>query len=89
MPKATLAALGKNKAALKAVLLYHVVKGSVPASKVVTLESATTLDAGKTVKITVSGKTVKVNGATVTTADVMASNGIIHVINKVLIPSGM
>ena len=71
------------------MLLYHVVKGSVPASKVVTLESATTLDAGKTVKITVSGKTVKVNGATVTTADVMASNGIIHVINKVLIPSGM
>jgi uncharacterized surface protein with fasciclin (FAS1) repeats len=89
VPKATLVALGKNKAELKAVLLYHVVKGSVPASKVVTLTSATTLDAGKTVKIAVSGKTVKIDGATVTTADVMASNGIIHVINKVLIPSGM
>jgi uncharacterized surface protein with fasciclin (FAS1) repeats len=89
VPKATLAALGKNKAELKAVLLYHVVKGSVPASKVVTLTSAKTLDGGKTVKITVSGKTVEVNGAKVITADVMASNGIIHVINKVLIPSGM
>ena len=86
VPKATLAALGKNKAELKAVLLYHVVKGRVPASKVVTLKTATTLDGGKTVKITVSGTTVKVNGAKVVTADVMASNGIIHVIDKVLIP---
>jgi uncharacterized surface protein with fasciclin (FAS1) repeats len=89
VPKATLAALGKDKAALKAVLLYHVVKGSVPAAKVVTLTSAKTLDGGKTVKITVTGKTVKVNGAKVVTADVKASNGIIHVIDKVLIPSGM
>jgi len=89
VPKATLAALGKDKAALKAVLLYHVVKGSVPAAKVVTLTSAKTLDGGKTVKITVVGKTVKVNGAKVVTADVKASNGIIHVIDKVLIPSGM
>ena len=89
VPKATLAALGKDKAALKAVLLYHVVKGSVPASKVVTLTSAKTLDGGKAVKITVVGKTVKVNGAKVVTADVKASNGIIHVIDKVLIPSGM
>jgi len=89
VPKATLAALGKDKAALKAVLLYHVVKGSVPASKVVKLTSAKTLDGGKTVKITVSGSTVKVNGAKVVTADVKASNGIIHVIDKVLIPSGM
>ena len=71
------------------MLLYHVVKGSVPAAKVVTLTSAKTLDGGKTVKITVTGKTVKVNGAKVVTADVKASNGIIHVIDKVLIPSGM
>jgi uncharacterized surface protein with fasciclin (FAS1) repeats len=89
VPKATLAALGKDKAALKSVLLYHVVKGSVPASKVVTLTSAKTLDEGKTVKITVTGKTVKVNGAKVVTADIKTSNGIIHVIDKVLIPSGM
>lgn len=89
LPKATLAALGKNKAELKDVLLYHVVSGAVPASKVVTLKTAKTLDNGKTVRISVSGKTVRVDGATVTTADVKASNGIIHVINKVLIPSGM
>jgi uncharacterized surface protein with fasciclin (FAS1) repeats len=87
VPKATLDALGKDKALLKAVLLYHVVKGKVPASQVVMLKTAKTLDSGKTVKITVSGSTVKVNGAKVVTADVKASNGIIHVIDKVLIPA--
>jgi uncharacterized surface protein with fasciclin (FAS1) repeats len=89
VPKATLDSLAKNTAELKAVLLYHVVAGKVPASKVVTLTTARTLDAGKTVKISVAGKTVKVNGATVTKPDVMASNGVIHVVNKVLIPTGM
>jgi uncharacterized surface protein with fasciclin (FAS1) repeats len=89
VPKATLAALGKNTAELKAVLLYHVVSGDVPASKVVMLKSAKTLDGGKTVAISVSGTTVKVNGAKVVTADVKASNGLIHVIDRVLIPSGM
>jgi uncharacterized surface protein with fasciclin (FAS1) repeats len=89
VPKATLAALGKDKAQLKAVLLYHVVKGRVPASKVMSLTSAKTLDGGKTVTIGVTGKTVRVNGAKVVTADVMTSNGIIHVIDRVLIPSGM
>jgi uncharacterized surface protein with fasciclin (FAS1) repeats len=85
VPKATLAALAKDKAKLRAVLLYHVVKGDVTAAKVVKLRSAKTLE-GKAVAIRVSGGKVHVGGATVTKADVMASNGVIHVINKVLIP---
>ena len=85
LPKATLAALAKNKAKLRSVLLYHVVKGNVSAAKVVTLRSAKTLN-GKSVSIRVTGGKVSVGGARVTTADVKASNGVIHVVNKVLIP---
>jgi uncharacterized surface protein with fasciclin (FAS1) repeats len=86
VPKATLNALAKDKAKLKAVLLYHVVKGKVPAAKVVKLTSAKTLN-GASVKIAVKGGKVYLNGSTrVTKTDVMASNGIIHVINKVLLP---
>src|SRR5690242_3557692 len=85
VPKATLAALGKNKAKLRAVLLYHVVKGKVTAAQVVKLTSAKTLE-GTPVSIRVANGKVVVGGATVTKADVLASNGVIHVINKVLIP---
>jgi uncharacterized surface protein with fasciclin (FAS1) repeats len=85
VPKATLAALAKNKAKLRAVLLYHVVKGKVTAAQVVKLTSAKTLE-GKPVSIRVANGKVVVGGATVTKADVLASNGVIHVINKVLIP---
>jgi uncharacterized surface protein with fasciclin (FAS1) repeats len=85
VPKATLTALLKDKAKLKAVLLYHVVKGKVTAAQVVKLKSATTLEGG-TVPIKVSGGKVYVDGAQVVKADVAASNGVIHVINKVLIP---
>jgi uncharacterized surface protein with fasciclin (FAS1) repeats len=85
VPKATLAALAKNKAELKAVLLYHVVKGKVTASQASMLTSATTLE-GASLPIHVSGGKVYVGGAQVIKADVMASNGVIHVINKVLIP---
>ena len=89
VPKATLAKLGKNPALLKKVLLYHVVKGAVPASTVVTLngKSVKTMS-GNSVKIKVAGGNVFLNGSTkVIKTDVMASNGIIHVINKVLIPA--
>jgi uncharacterized surface protein with fasciclin (FAS1) repeats len=85
VPKSTLAALGKNKAMLRSVLLYHVVKGNVTAAKVVKLRSAKTLN-GQAVPIRVAGRNVFVGGARVTTADVKASNGVIHVVNKVLIP---
>jgi transforming growth factor-beta-induced protein len=85
VPKATLAALAKNKAKLRAVLLYHVVKGKVTAAQAMKLRSAKTLN-GKSVSIRVKAGKVIVGGATVTKADVSASNGVIHVINKVLIP---
>ena len=64
MPKATLATLAKNKAKLKAVLLYHVAAGSVTAAKVVKLKSVKTLK-GHSVAIRVSGGKVYVGGARV------------------------
>ena len=85
LPKKTLNGLLHNKAKLKAVLLYHVVSGKVTAADVVKLTSAKTLG-GKAVRIRVSGSNVFVNQAKVTTPDVMASNGVIHVVNRVLIP---
>ena len=88
VPKATLAKLGANPALLKKVLLYHVVSGKVPAGTVVTLngKSAKTVN-GAAVKISVKGGKVYLNGSTlVTKTDIKASNGIIHVINKVLLP---
>jgi uncharacterized surface protein with fasciclin (FAS1) repeats len=85
VPKATLKALAADKAKLRAVLLYHVVSGRVTAAKVTKLRSAKTLN-GATVQIRVRGGMVYVNGARVVKPDVSASNGVIHVINKVLIP---
>ncbi len=87
VPAATLAALKADPDKLRAVLTYHVVPGTVPASKVVTLngKSVKTVE-GSTVKITVRGKSVKVNNAQVTKTDINAKNGVIHVINNVLIP---
>ena len=86
VPKATLTALRHDKAKLKAVLLYHVIKGRVPASKVTGLQSAKTVE-GASVKITVRGSRVHLNRSTrVIKTDVVASNGIIHVIDKVLLP---
>ncbi len=89
LPKSTLTAVGKNPALLKKVLTYHVVKGEAPAAKVVTLngKSVKTLE-GQRVKIAVRGGKVYLNGSTrVTKTDVMAANGVIHVINRVLIPA--
>jgi len=86
VPKKTLTALGKDKAMLKRVLLYHVVKGEVKAAQVVKLKSAKTLE-GSSVKIAVRNGKVYVNKARVTTTDVLASNGVIHVIDTVLIPA--
>ncbi len=85
VPKSTLTALLRNKAKLRAVLLYHVVAGKVTSSEVVKLRSAKTLN-GKSVRIRVTGGSVFVGAAKVTKPDVMASNGVIHVINRVLIP---
>ena len=87
VPKATLNALLQDKAKLKAVLLYHVLAGKLTATKVVKLRSAKTLN-GASVQFRVAGSKVFVNTARVTKTDIMASNGVIHVINRVLIPAG-
>lgn len=86
--KATLNKVASDPALLKKALLYHVVKGKVPAKTVVTLDgkSAETL-AGASGKISIRGGKVFLDGSTrVVTRDVMASNGVIHVIDKVLLP---
>jgi uncharacterized surface protein with fasciclin (FAS1) repeats len=85
VPKRTLNALAKDKAQLKAVLLYHVVKGKVPASKVVMLDSAKTVNGARVTFDVRKGK-VYVNDARVTKPDIKASNGIVHQINRVLLP---
>jgi uncharacterized surface protein with fasciclin (FAS1) repeats len=74
----------ENKEKLKAILL-HVVSGDVTSAQVVKLSSATTIN-GQDLKLTVNDGTVMVNDATVVKADVLASNGVIHVIDTVLLP---
>lgn len=85
LPKGTLENLLKDKETLKKVLLYHVVSGKVMASDVVNLKSASTLE-GDNVKIKTVDGNVMINNAKVIKADVGASNGVIHVIDTVLIP---
>jgi uncharacterized surface protein with fasciclin (FAS1) repeats len=85
VPKATLDALAKDKAKLRSVLLYHVAEGKLTAKKVVKRKSIKTLN-GQRVRVKVRGGKVFVGGARVVTPNVRASNGVIHVINKVLIP---
>ena len=85
VPKKTLDALGANPEKLKAVLLYHVAKGELRAERVVKRSSIKTLN-GASLKVKVRGQTVKINNASVQEANVDASNGVIHVINRVLIP---
>lgn len=75
----------ENKAQLTAVLTYHVVAGKVLAADVVKLSSATTVQGGE-VKINAAGGSVKVNDATVTATDIAGSNGVIHVIDTVILP---
>jgi uncharacterized surface protein with fasciclin (FAS1) repeats len=85
VPKSTLAVLGKDRAKLRSVLLYHVAKRRLTAAKVVKRHSIKTLN-GQRVRVRVRGGKVFINRARVVTPDVMASNGVIHVINRVLIP---
>ncbi len=85
VPKGTLKSLAKHKAKLRAVLLSHVVAGKVPSSEVVMMKSVKTVN-GKSIRIRTSNGSVYVNTAKVTKPDVNASNGVIHVINRVLIP---
>lgn len=85
LPAGTVEKLLKDKEKLKQILLYHVVKGKVTSKEVVKLDSAETL-AGQKLPIKVEDGTVHVGAAKVVKADVAASNGVIHVIDTVLIP---
>jgi len=85
VPKKTLRALSRNKTKLRAVLLHHVADGRIGSADVVKLRSARMLD-GTKVRIRVRGGNVFVDKAKVVTPDVEASNGVIHVVNRVLIP---
>jgi uncharacterized surface protein with fasciclin (FAS1) repeats len=84
IPKADLDALLKDKARLTAVLTYHVVPGKVMAADVTKLKEAKTVQGG-TLKIDTT-KGVKVDNATVVKTDIEASNGVIHVIDAVVMP---
>lgn len=86
IPAKDLEALLADKAALTKVLTYHVIAGNVPAATVTTLTEATSLEGSKIAIKVVDGK-VMLNGASeVTATDIAASNGVIHVINTVLMP---
>lgn len=74
----------RTSRSLKSALLYHVVAGKVTSAKVVKLTSAKTAS-GQSVRIRVAGSNVFVNGAKGIKPDVMASNGVIHVVNRILI----
>ncbi|MEO1584195.1 MAG: fasciclin domain-containing protein [Planctomycetota bacterium] len=88
LPAGTVETLLKpeNIDTLKAILLYHVVSGDVRAAQVVNLDAAGTLN-GQRVGIDTSGNGVRIDGANVVQADVLATNGTIHVIDRVLMPS--
>lgn len=87
LPPGTVDSLLKpeNKAKLQAILTYHVVAGKVPSSEAVKLTSASTVN-GKPLKLDASSGSLKVGGAQVVKPDVQASNGVIHVIDAVILP---
>jgi len=75
----------ENKDQLAAILTYHVVPGKVMAADVVKLDEAATVN-GKMIDVSVAGDKVMANDATVTKTDIEASNGVIHVIDSVILP---
>jgi uncharacterized surface protein with fasciclin (FAS1) repeats len=87
LPKGTVENLLKpeNKAQLQALLTYHVVPGNVMAADVVKLNEARTAN-GASLPIVVAGNTVKVDEAKVVQTDIVCSNGVIHVIDRVVMP---
>jgi uncharacterized surface protein with fasciclin (FAS1) repeats len=88
LPAGTVESLLKpeNKEKLKGILTYHVVPGSVKAAQVVTMTSAKTVN-GDTVAFKAQNNAVKVDQANVVKADIVASNGVIHVVDAVLMPN--
>jgi uncharacterized surface protein with fasciclin (FAS1) repeats len=87
LPEGTVSTLlePENRDDLVAVLTYHVIPASLPAAEVVKYDEAETVN-GANITIDASGSGVMVNGANVTATDVMATNGVIHVVDAVLLP---
>lgn len=87
LPEGTVASLLKpeNKDKLVSILTYHVVPGEVLAADAAKLSSAKTVN-GEELSIKVAGGKVMIDNATVTAADIMTTNGVIHVIDHVLLP---
>jgi len=85
LPAGTLESLLKNPEALKKVLTYHVVAGRVMAADVVKLESAQTVE-GESLKVTVEQGAVMIDNAKVLKTDIVCDNGVIHVIDSVILP---
>jgi uncharacterized surface protein with fasciclin (FAS1) repeats len=85
LPAGTVEALLEDVEALRAILLYHVVQGEVTSAQAAGLSQAPTLN-GQAVPIVRNGSVLQVGGATVVQADIRASNGIIHVVDAVMIP---
>jgi uncharacterized surface protein with fasciclin (FAS1) repeats len=90
LPGGTLETLLKpeNKEKLRRILTYHVVAGKVMASDVVKLQSAKAAS-GDTITVKFEDGVVHVDNATVTSGDVLASNGVIHVLDSVILPKGL
>jgi uncharacterized surface protein with fasciclin (FAS1) repeats len=88
LPEGTVESLLKpeNRDQLIAILTYHVVPGKVEAADVVNLDEATTVN-GQDVQITVADSGVQINNANVIKTDIEASNGVIHVIDTVILPA--
>jgi len=86
LPAGTVESLLKDKEKLTKILLYHVVSGNVMAKDVVKLKSAKTVE-GSSVKINAKGGKVMVDNANVIKTDIAASNGVIHVIDSVIVPN--
>lgn len=85
LPPGAVAALLKDPEKLKGILLYHVVSGKVMAAEVIKMKSAKTVE-GDSVKIHVAGGKVTVDNANVIKTDIVCDNGVIHVIDTVIMP---
>ncbi len=88
LPSGTVESLLEDLPTLRKILEYHVVSGKVMAADVVKMNSATTTE-GEDVRITASNGSVKINDASVTMPDIEADNGVIHVIDSVLLPGSI
>ena len=86
LPKGTIQALLKDTKKLRAILTYHVVSGAVDAKTARSLSSAKTVQ-GQNIRIKVKGANLHVNDAKVVSADIKATNGVIHVIDQVIMPT--